>query len=278
VTISYTPNKSLQVPSTGSTSWDVPLNADWGILDNSLGGLFTFSVTGFTTTQAMTNTQCQYAVLNFTGVLGANLTYTIPAPAAGTNAIAGGVWIVNNLTSGSYSLTIAPSSGGGSSVSVPAGQIRTIYSDGTNVNFADSTSASFPAGTAMVFAQTNAPVGWVKSVSYNDYALRVVNGTAGTGGSVPFSTAFSSQSVGGSVGGTSLSVDQIPAHTHTYVVPESSGGSPSVAGFYTTNYNGIDYVGTSGSTGTGLPHSHTFTGTTLNLAVNYVDVIIATKS
>ena len=282
MTISYTPNKSLQVPSTGSSNWDVPLNADWALLDNALGGSLTLSVTGVTTTQNLTAAQCQYAILNLTGTLSTNLILTIPAPASGINPISGGVWIVNNATTngigGPYTITFAPSSGLGTTALVPQLQVRTIYSDGLNVGFADGSSLSFEAGTTMIFAQTSAPSGWVKVTSYNDYALRVVNGTAGTGGSVPFSTAFASQSASGSIGGTNLTVDQIPAHTHTYSIPESSGGSPTTAGFYTTQYNGVDYVGNTGSAGSGTPHTHTFTGSTINLAVNYVDVILATKS
>jgi hypothetical protein len=35
--------------------------------------------------------------------------------------------------------------------------------------------------------------------------------------------------------------------------------------------------GATANTGSGATHTHTFTGTAINLAVSYVDVIIATK-
>jgi hypothetical protein len=35
---------------------------------------------------------------------------------------------------------------------------------------------------------------------------------------------------------------------------------------------------TSGSTGGGATHTHSFTGNAINLAVSYVDVILATKN
>jgi hypothetical protein len=133
--------------------------------------------------------------------------------------------------------------------------------------------AYLPAGTTMLFAQANAPTGWTKSTTHNNKALRVVSGAGGgSGGSVAFTSAFASQAVIGTVGGTSLTIAQMPAHTHTYAVPTGAlvqsgagGAGATVAG------------GNTGSTGSGDPHSHSFSGTAIDLAVQYVDVIIAVK-
>jgi hypothetical protein len=59
----------------------------------------------------------------------------------------------------------------------------------------------FPTGTKMLFIQTNAPVGWTKDTSYNNYALRIVTGTVTpfTGG-VAFQTAFTTQTISGTTG------------------------------------------------------------------------------
>lgn len=57
----------------------------------------------------------------------------------------------------------------------------------------------FPSGTLMLFAQTAAPTGWTKSTAHDNKALRVVSGTAGSGGSVAFTTAFVSQTPTGTV-------------------------------------------------------------------------------
>jgi hypothetical protein len=62
-----------------------------------------------------------------------------------------------------------------------------------------SGASEFAAGTALLFQQTAAPTGWTKVTSYNDYALRIVSGTASTGGSVAFSSAFV-EAVNGTVG------------------------------------------------------------------------------
>lgn len=134
---------------------------------------------------------------------------------------------------------------------------------------------TFDAGTAMVFQQTAAPTGWTKSVTNNDKALRVVSGAASTGGSVAFSTAFASQAVSGTVGSTTLTTSTIPSHNHT--VTNALGGGSSVQ-VNTSCGGAASAVVTTSSTGGGGSHTHSFTGTAINLAVQYVDVIIATKN
>jgi len=128
-----------------------------------------------------------------------------------------------------------------------------------------------PAGTVMLFAQTSAPTGFTKSTTHNDKALRVVSGAASSGGSVAFTTAFASQTPAGTVGSTTLTTAQMPAHTHTQGSSYGGGGnfSPGCSPSYGS--------GNTGSAGSGSSHNHTFTGTAINLAVQYVDIILATK-
>ena len=54
-------------------------------------------------------------------------------------------------------------------------------------------------GSLMLFQQTSAPSGWTKGTSHNNKALRVVTGTASSGGSTAFTSVFTSRSVPGSV-------------------------------------------------------------------------------
>jgi hypothetical protein len=203
-----------------------------------------------------------------------------------------------------------------------------------------------PSTTAMLFVQTSAPTGWTKGATHNNKALRVVTGTASTGGSTAFTSVFTSRTVAQanlpsvnwshsltaaththSVTGTYSGVTgtEDPAHQHTYSGTTSSDGS------HTHNYTdrgdgdtaataGGVSVADSGSdtytTGSGGTHTHTYSGTTgsenalhahlcsgsisgtaaasgaltvsgtvssggsgtaLDFAVQYVDVIIATK-
>lgn len=129
--------------------------------------------------------------------------------------------------------------------------------------------ASFPSGTRMVFHQTAAPTGWTKdtTASLNNNALRIVTGSAASGGAVDFTTAFAATNTGAHT----LTEAEIPAHDHSYDYRGtenvgSSGKSSELAGSNTT------VSGTTGSKGGGGSHSHT-----LSLDVKYQDVIIATK-
>jgi len=153
-----------------------------------------------------------------------------------------------------------------------AGNVLT--SDGTTWSSAAAGGgSSFPSGTLMLFQQTAAPTGWTKQTTHDNKALRVVTGTASNGGSVAFTTAFASQAVAGTVGSTTLTTNQMPSHFHTSGAVDTAicgggiGGGQSSASTSNT-----------GSTGSGGSHNHTFTGTAINLAVSYVDLIIASKT
>ena len=168
-----------------------------------------------------------------------------------------------------------------------------------------SLEASLPApsGTSMLFVQSAAPTGWTKQTTHNDKTLRVVSGTASSGGSVAFTTAFASQtpagSISSSVSGTTashtLTIAEMPAHNHTGVVQQREDFNPTTG---TTTQTPLGFGDTRGGSrasaspltidnkGGGGGHSHgagslavssTFSGTAINLAVQYVDVIIANK-
>ena len=164
-----------------------------------------------------------------------------------------------------------------------------LTSDGSTWTSA-AAGGGFSAGTVMLFAQTTAPTGWTKNTSTGDNsALRLVTGTASTGGSVGFTTAFASQtptgsvnisSLSGTIGNTTLTTPQIPSHSHNYDAPS---GGPGGEGSPTTAATPRATTATGG----GGSHTHpfsgsggsaTFTGNAINLAVQYVDIIRATKN
>jgi hypothetical protein len=189
--------------------------------------------------------------------------------------------IASNVISGATGLT-GPTGPTGPAGTGPTG------STGPN-GPAGATGASgpnFASGVRMIFAQTSAPVGWTKdTTNYNNHALRVVTGTVGTGGSVDFTTAFTSQAVSGSVGtsgATTLGTGEIPSHTHSYTTRTTAGEpatNSNISRAY-TNASPQTYSVDIGSTGGGGSHTHSggsFTGTAINLAVKYLDVITATK-
>ena len=133
-------------------------------------------------------------------------------------------------------------------------------------------------GTATVFYQASAPVGWTQVTTHNNKALRVVSGVgAGSGGSVAFTTAFASQTPAGTVGGTALTAAQLPAHNHPIKTTANGTGGGGGAGEFVSAGGGTTSY-TENNTPSGATHTHTFTGTAINLAVQYVDLILASRS
>lgn len=180
---------------------------------------------------------------------------------------------------------------------------------------------TFPSGTRMVFQQTNAPTGWVKSVDsgFNNAVFRVVTGSVGSttdksGGSVAFTNVFQSitptgavnTSISGSVDGHPLTIAQIPSHRHFIAANVTNndatllsatnqakrGGHTELASNNSEDYHlgGVSTdatIGRTSSQGSGNSHTHgtsglsaasTFTGSSINFDVKYVDIIVAQKS
>ena len=168
-------------------------------------------------------------------------------------------------------------------------------------------------------------------------ALRIVTGSASTGGSVDFTTAFASrtpsgtitnwnvssespggsltnwsvsnESTGGSVGNRTLSVSQMPSHSHRPINHSTvqswgvKGGQDGFAPAYSGN-TWLNNAADTSSAGGGSSHNHTFTGgshshnvsasfsgnnhdhdvsanismNAMNFQVKYTDVISAAKS
>jgi len=212
-----------------------------------------------------------------------NVTGTLPIANGGTNstatATAGGI---GYGTGTAHAYTAAGTSG------------QALLSNGASApTWGD---AAFASGTVMLFVQTSAPTGWTKSTAHDNKALRIVSGSASTGGSVAFTTAFASQAVsgsvsvsvsisGGSVNGTTLSTSEMPSHSHD--IGKGDRAAPgAMTGFGSNSNYGTTTIGSTGGNGS---HSHgfntpsgsgsgSFSGTAINLAVQYVDVIIATKN
>ena len=125
--------------------------------------------------------------------------------------------------------------------------------------------------------------------------MRVVSGTGGgSGGTTAFTSVFTSRTPsgsvsvsgsnsGGSVSNTTLTITQIPSHSHTYQYRQE--GEVGVAGY--TNTAELQLLNT-GATGGNGAHNHGFTnpswsgsgsfsGTAMDFNVQYIDVIIASK-
>lgn len=289
-----TPSSGTVTNLTGTAS--ININGTVGATTANTGAFTTLSATGVTTVQAGT---VSAPAITTSGDTNTGIFF----PAADTIAFTeGGVEAmrinssanvgIQTTTPGSAldvkgTLRLSGSSSGYVGLSPAAAAGSTTYTlpatDGTTgqvlstngsgaLSWATAGGGGFPIGTLMLFQQTSAPTGWTKQTTHDNKALRVVSGAAGSGGSVAFTTAFASQGVSGTVGSTTLTTSQIPSHTHTisYVSPE--GGTPGLG-----DNVGAVFSTSTGGTGGGGSHNHSFSGTAINLAVSYVDLIIASK-
>ena len=235
--------------------------------------------------------------VNVVNTFSAGTTGLTPASAtSGAVTLAGTLAVAN----GGTGLTTAPTNGqvligngtGYTLSAITAGAGITITNGAGSIIVTATAQQPFAAGTVIVFGQTSAPTGWTKITAYNNAALRIVSGAASSGGSVDFTTAFASQAVSGSigsttdtgsVGSTTLSTAQMPSHTHnTYIFSGCGGGGAYGPNGDTGNPTGYPTAATGGGVShnhslTMNAHSHSFSGTAINLAVKYVDVIFASK-
>jgi len=143
----YSTSLRIQLIGTGEQPgiWGNTTNTNLGtLIEQAITGVRSISVAGLTT-YTLTNLnglsdEARNAVLSFTGAISANCTIVTPA--------VNKVYIINNATSGGYSIVM--SNGSGTTVLVPNGQTYIVYSDGTNFYFA----SNFNAGNVQITGGT----------------------------------------------------------------------------------------------------------------------------
>jgi hypothetical protein len=224
----------------------------------------------------------------------------------GTNFVAASAAFVNGAVlevsgggTGLSTLTannVILGNGASSPTFVAPGTTGNILTSNGTTWVSSSNAPEFPSGTRMTFNQTAAPTGWTKDTSVDNAAFRLVSGSVSSGGTLDFSAVFAASSstvpagsvsissISGSASATTLTTPQIPSHSHTLPASNSGivGPSPELSGT-----GGTVGAESTGNTGGGGSHTHpfsfssgaaTFSGTALNLAVKYVDLIIAQKN
>jgi hypothetical protein len=255
------------------------------IVANNTGGGFAIRVIGATGTGvniASGATQVVYCDgTNFIAASGAFVNGSVLNVAGGgtglTTLTANNVILGNGASSPTF---VAPGASG-----------NILASNGTTWTSVAPPSAEFSSGTRMTFNQTAAPTGWTKDTSTDNAGFRLVSGSVGSGGSVDFTTAFTAartvsiSSISGSAGATTLTIPQIPSHNHPY---PNNGNNPEFNSGPVGNYNMSTVPqaqaggGVVNAQGGGGSHDHPFSFSsgagTVNLAVKYVDLIIAQKN
>jgi hypothetical protein len=280
----FTTNKSIEKPAyndyaANPTGWSGPVNSDWDIIDKSFGGTTVINPTGVSGTVTLTTAQYQSAILvigvsiSTAATLTANIIYSIPSGVGGT-------WNIFNNTTGAFTITFA-NAGGGTTFAIPQGEKRIIYSDGTNIRESVTlpvAPAPFASGTAMLFVQTSAPTGWTKSTTHDNKALRVVSGAASSGGTTGFTSVFTARTITTANMPTHTHTVTDPGHTHTVgvypILLNGTGGTGLSTG---SGYNTVTAAATNSST-TGISIQNAGSGTAMDFAVQYVDVIICVKN
>lgn len=262
----------------GGTTGDDLNTGGFGPLDSMLAGISTISTTSGTYSLTFTaggGGDVQNAIWRFTATLLGNLT-VVPTAGNATTYLTG-AYYWENLTSGSYTITVTTGTG---SVVLPQGRRGTLFFDAVNApritSIAGSSTADPLPGngtTSVLFKMASPPSGWTQVVSLNNYALRLVSGTgAGTGGSTGFTSVFTSRTPAGSVSAPTV---DIPPTGYSQV-----GSVTSVAGNIVVGSGSGTYAAAlaqMNATRTLTASAPSFTGTAMDFAVTYVDLINATR-
>lgn len=303
-------------PLTGNVTGNVSGNVSGNVTGNTSGTAATVTSAAqpaITSMGTLTTLQVDNININgnaITSTAGTDLTIT---PLAGQQVVLDGTIVVDaGVITGATSVTSTAFVGGltgnvtgntsGTAATVTTAAQPAITSVGTLTSLATGAITmsgrlvdAFPTGTLMLFQQTAAPTGWTKQTTHNNKSLRVVSGTASSGGTTAFTDVFTGTTTGSHV----LTTANLPAHTHgaiadhTHTVPTvkpTSSSTSSITGIHYATYtyssaNSTDggVVATSVATNAGGGHTHTSVGGgtghthSMDMRVQYVDLIIAAK-
>ncbi len=198
-----TNNRSLTLPTVGGDSgtWGNVLNSGtFTQVDLVLGNTQSVTLTSAdaTLSQAQWNNLAQTITGTFTG----NRTLYLPLSPNSTTAAVGGLFVVENNSTGSFNLTVSTTASGATGVIAYNGLRTLLYSDQTNVKLADDSAARFTptngnpngilAGTAATLNNPPHPLAF-------DYS-------GGTGAWVPTTTGTSTSTVWAQLAGIGASL------------------------------------------------------------------------
>lgn len=230
MTSTFTTNKGLELPAYNDyvDTWNVPVNADFTLIDTAFGGSTLLNVTSVAGDVTLTASQYRPPQLIISGTLTANVRFLIPAGV-------GGQWTVTNSATGAFAITIA-SAAGGSNVTLPVGS--TIVScDGsisgmrlsitsTSVQRVDTFSAGTTGLTPAVASVGNIQLGGT---------LNIANGgtgttTAPTSGQLLIGKNDGTYNVANLSAGSGITINNDPAGGITILASSTAGGTVTSVG------------------------------------------------
>jgi hypothetical protein len=294
---SYSSRIKLEKQGSGenANTWGDRLNTNViDLVDAAVAGVTAVDVdgqggTGVTlTANDGSPDQARSLGLRMTGTLAADVTVSYSARPEK-------IYFVNNETAGGNNVIM---DNGSTKVTVGNGAAL-IATNGSN----SYAIRDFESGTRLAFNQNTAPQGWtvITSASHAGAALRIVNAAVSggqVGGSSEFTSVFNttinvsvqgstdSATLTGSTAETTLTVAQIPSHSHSITLRDPSDTQTA----YNAGSSDDVVVGTdtTGSTGGGDGHSHSLSGLgshshtvsiidSFNFDVKYVNFIVCEK-
>lgn len=196
-----------------STWGDVMQQGVLALLEDSLSGLTEIATTGGTTTLATANGAADEArrmILRFSGVLVANVTIIVPSLTK--------VYVVNNNTTGAFSLTVKTLAGSGQAVI--QGNTKILWCDGVDVKPAVATGGALVGFQAITASGT-----YTKTSTANAILVEQVGGGGAGGGgpAAPGDTNHVSAAGGGGAG--AYAVKFIAAPSASYAVTVGAAGT-----------------------------------------------------
>lgn len=169
----FTGTPTAPTPALGDNSTKIATTA---FVQGSVNGRTSKSVAG-SSNVTLTAVEAGAAVLAFSGALTANIAVIVPAASA--------QWIVENNTTGAFTLTVKTASGSG--IAVAQGQNAELFCDGTNVqpNTTDFPNIALTGTPTAPTASANSNTTQIATTAYvlgqASSTTPVMNGTAAVG-------------------------------------------------------------------------------------------------
>jgi len=175
----YTTNKNIEKVGNNDyiDNWDVPVNNNSDIIDAAFAGIHIVSLTSSNVT--LTQDEAQNVCIRLTGTLSANVTVYFPSGVAG-------FYIVDNATSGSYTVTLASANPSAVYSALAVQSANTfIWHDGTDVFLADNAPITGGVGITVAGATVDLDVpvtvahGGTGQTSYTNGQVLIGNTSGG---------------------------------------------------------------------------------------------------